>query len=86
MGRVRIAILDTGVDMSHETLQRAKDQVKQTKSWVGDIGDEDSWGIGTHAAALVLRIAPESELYVGRIARDLSSSVDPGNIAQVGRV
>ncbi len=86
MGKVRIAILGTGIDMSHEVLQRAKDQVKQTRSWVGNKGDEDSWGIGTHAAALVLRIALASELYVARIARDRSSSVDPGNIAQVGRV
>ena len=72
--------------MSHELLQRAKDQVKQTKSWVGEKGDEDTWGIGTHAAALVLRIAPASELYVARIARNPSSSVNPGNIAQVSRV
>ena len=72
--------------MSHELLQEAKEQVKQTESWLADGGDEDSWGTGTHAAALILRVAPSSELYIARIARDRSSTVAPDTIAEVGRV
>lgn len=82
--RVKIAIIGTGIDMNHAVLQKARDQVKQTKSWVGNKGDEDSWGFGTHTAALILRIAPASELYIARIARDPASKIDPEDIAQVG--
>ena len=79
-------MIDTGIDMSHELLQKTKDQVKKTSSWIGGEGDEDSSGIGTHAAALVLRIAPTSELYIARIAGDRSSRVKSDIIAKVCRV
>lgn len=66
-------------------LRKFKDQIRQTKSWVGGKGDEDGWGIGTHAAALIFSIAPTVEIYAARVAKDPSIAINPEHVAQVGQ-
>jgi hypothetical protein len=71
--RVRIAILDTGIDFAHELVKKYRDrkQIKKTKSWIpGRPGTSDEDGHGTHAAMLLLKVAPEAELYIARIFTD----------------
>lgn len=62
---VKIAVMDTGLDMSHEIF---KDRVKRKFNMINrnyDISDE--YGHGTMVAGLILDVAPKSELYVTKV-------------------
>lgn len=81
--RIRIAILDTGVDSENKMIRDSlkphlitkQIRIKERKSWVGsDEQYQDICGHGTHVARLLLRIAPEAELYIAKI----SDQVDGG--------
>ncbi|GLA16157.1 hypothetical protein AnigIFM62618_002726 [Aspergillus niger] len=70
--RVRIAILDTGYDdnapffFSPDVMER----LKGWKDWAdGSIQPEDCHGHGTHLVSLVLKCAPDADIYVARIAK-----------------
>ncbi|KAF4636697.1 hypothetical protein G7Y89_g1387 [Cudoniella acicularis] len=67
---VKVAILDTGIDCSHEDIQDEKSRIER-RSWL-PLGepDADEHGHGTHATSLILRIAPGAQLYVARIFKD----------------
>ncbi|KAL6720849.1 hypothetical protein ACLMJK_002774 [Lecanora helva] len=84
MKRVKIAILDTGVDRTHASIESQwSKRIKGVKSWVNsEGGDIDQCGHGTHAAALLLKVAPEAHVYVARIAKDNNSSINHNNVAQ----
>jgi hypothetical protein len=84
--RIKIAILDTGVDMGHHFFQsgQRKGRIKECRSWIPSRrGDEDVNGHGTHAAALLLRVAPGADVYVARVVDDDATVNDPMNIAKV---
>ncbi|KAI9696362.1 MAG: hypothetical protein M1820_008204, partial [Bogoriella megaspora] len=68
--RIKIAILDTEIDMEHPDMKSYKQRIKGRKSWV-DSGkdDEDTCGHGTHAAALVLKVARKAYVYIARVVR-----------------
>ncbi|PYH72818.1 S8 family peptidase [Aspergillus vadensis CBS 113365] len=68
---VRIAILDTGYDdnapffFSPDVMER----LKGWKDWVdGSSQPEDCHGHGTHLVSLVLKCAPDADIYVARIS------------------
>lgn len=78
--RVRIAILDTGVDATHPQIQVAWDSNRivayfpestnstadsDTKS-LDQLRDEH--GHGTHGTSVLLRTAPNASIYVARVA------------------
>lgn len=86
--RVKIAILDTGIDHGHtffedeerqprivaresfldlQNLENLKDSPRNTK---------DSHGHGTHIAGILLQVAPEADLYIGRVVRGDVTKVD----------
>ena len=73
---VKIAILDTGFDQHDPFLRGAEDRIIKTKSWIsGDdavIGSSmrDESGRGTHAMALLLRMAPQANVYAAKIAKN----------------
>jgi subtilisin family serine protease len=72
----RIAILDTGIDFRHELVLKYKNskQITATKSWIqGRPGTVDDDGHGTHAAMLLLKVAPQAELYVAKVFNDQSN-------------
>jgi hypothetical protein len=85
--RVRIAILDTGIDRNDEVLLAFKERIKLGRSWVdniqeGDGNDIDEFGHGTHTAALLCTIAPEADIYIGRVCKGKALE-DPVSIAKV---
>ena len=83
---VRVAILNSGIDMSNPYLRKVKSRIKKTKSWVDGPGHEDEVGFGTHAAALILRIAPAAEIFSARISRHRPLGIDSDHVIQVGHV
>ena len=91
--RVRIAILDTGIDREHEKIKgkfgRSK-QIRDYKEWRdGKLYEptNDTAGHGTHCTSLLARVVPEkvASIYVGKVA-ETTSSVSATNVAAVGLV
>ena len=85
--RVRIAILDTGIDADDEILQVFKERIKGWRSWVdktetGDNNVLDLFGHGTHTTALLCTMAPEADIYIGRVAKGKILK-EPSSIANV---
>jgi subtilisin family serine protease len=91
--KIRIAILDTGIDLGHPYFdekirkggtQSRREIVTECKSFLpGKRGDEDEHGHGTHAASLILRLAPNSKVYVARVIDDDGEISNPDAVAQV---
>jgi hypothetical protein len=82
---VKIAVLDTGIDMQHNYIKgcRNANRIKGVKSFVTDDQRiDDVCGHGTHVAALLLKVAPECQIYIAKVA---SGSEIPTNhnIAEV---
>jgi len=79
---VKIAIVDTGCQLPESTKLVYEDQLMECRSWLGhpnnadgtlDGGNEDEDGHGTHAAGLLLDVAPPStEIYSARVFRSRS--------------
>jgi subtilisin family serine protease len=77
--RVRIALLDTGIDMTHPDISARSDRIIETFCEIKGLenkGNEDKSGHGTHAALLLLKVAPEADIYVARVFKDTSNVID----------
>jgi len=82
--RVRIAVIDTGVDIDAFTHSVPAGRMKEVWASEGVRAKEDTDGHGTHTASLIARIAPEAELYVARIAGVPSDDIQK-TAAEVGQ-
>ena len=83
---VKIAILDSGVDMSHPDMKKTyKSRIKGRKSWIeGGQDNEDECGHGTHIAAVVLRVAPSAHVFIARVVRNFQDKdFKPSNVLEV---
>jgi subtilisin family serine protease len=77
MQRVKVAVLDTGIDSDHpfiiENWHRPPDNDKRYHDFTSEMSSEqplkpvDNDGHGTHVAGIILQFAPDVELYVARI-------------------
>lgn len=66
--RVKIAVLDSGVEMSNPNILAFKERIKKRKDFLDTEGDaSDSHGHGTCCVNLIHRVAPEADIYVGKI-------------------
>lgn len=71
---VKIAILDSGIDLPQSDLEAYDDRIIDVRTWLdGKVGKRDrscgdDVGHGTHTAALVLDAAPDSHVYIAKIA------------------
>lgn len=86
--RVKVAILDSGIDTQHTDIDALSDRIKSIRSWVdGKAGVED-WsggdvsGHGTHVSGIILDLAPDVDIYVARITKTREPD-DPDQIAKV---
>lgn len=70
--RVRIAVLDTGVDQSHELVNAAvkRQRIVKCRSFIdGSTGKDvvDTDGHGTHITVLLNKVAPDADIYVAKV-------------------
>ncbi|PKK54326.1 hypothetical protein CI102_1078 [Trichoderma harzianum] len=66
-GEVKIAILDTGIDLQHPLLSK-KIQNENCWDFVNDTeGICDEVGHGTHTASLLVKTAPQARIFCGRV-------------------
>jgi subtilisin family serine protease len=68
--RIKIAVLDTGIDFTHPLLKGYIDKGQFTESWdfVEDCPTlKDTNGHGTHTAHLLLKAAPNASICVARV-------------------
>ena len=66
--RVKVAILDTGVDGGHPMFFNQTLDDYHCKNWSSTSrATDDEIGHGTHVAGLVVQVAPKVELYIGKV-------------------
>ncbi|KAK4169925.1 hypothetical protein QBC43DRAFT_306849 [Cladorrhinum sp. PSN259] len=80
LGRIRVAVLDTGYDPS-SIFFKAPDRRRRIQAWKDYVSSDslrlDVDGHGTHVLSLMMKVAPAADIYVARVARgtpDLASS------------
>lgn len=70
--RIKVAILDTGVDVKNDPIIRGAvngKRIVKLQSWVGKPEDYgDTHGHGTHVARMFLEVAPSAEIFIAKIA------------------
>ncbi|KAF2466865.1 subtilisin-like protein, partial [Lindgomyces ingoldianus] len=75
---VKIAILDSGIDLIHQDIHAQNDNIKDVRSWVDgkrgarDRRGGDQCGHGTHVAGLVLKVAPDADVYIAKVTNGTS--------------
>ena len=88
--RIRIAVLDSGINTKHPKVQGL---IQQTSSWnsnrlvfkslTGLEDDSDPVGHGTHIEDTIMSIAQGARIYVGGVV-DQRGNLDPNALAKVG--
>lgn len=88
--RVKVAILDTGIDLEHPLLKPYVDagQIAETYDFTrARVPTEDVHGHGTHTAHLLLKTAPNASIYVARVFRRMTATRNtPGLLAEVSLI
>lgn len=80
--RLRVAILDTGIDMNHHEIF-GDERIKELKSWTGIPADEDTSGHGTHIASTILSLTSNVDVFIAKIT-DNNVLEDTDRISEVG--
>ncbi|SPQ17716.1 c907a9ff-a809-45c6-bf31-0e9f76e61be6 [Thermothielavioides terrestris] len=85
--RVKVGILDTGIDMKNVAFKddAVRRRIKKRVDFLNDGGKEgaeDTCGHGTYCAALINRVAPAADIYVGRVATGFESGLDDEVVAK----
>ena len=62
--RIKIAVLDTGIDMGNSFFSNLQNQIK---CWPSEADCKDNDGHGTHVAQLLLKIVPHADLRIAKI-------------------
>jgi subtilisin family serine protease len=88
--RVKIGVLDTGIDMKNAAFKddTVRQRIKKRIDFLDPSGKgvaRDECGHGTHCAALVNKIAPAADIYIGRVALDFNSGLDDNVVAKVSK-
>jgi hypothetical protein len=79
--RIKIAVLDTGIDLTNTWISAKRGRIQ---CWPTDKLCEDTDGHGTHAAYLLLRLAPHAQLRIAKVSKSqLLLDADVTQIAEV---
>ena len=79
-----MAIIDSGLDISHPDFASDNFGPHNCQDWTGTSATHDAVGHGTHAAGLVRRVAPEAELYIAKAFNSFNGDADtPRRVAEV---
>jgi len=91
--KIKIAVLDTGIELSEyqsDIYERQRDFIY--KSWIdkdSEAGEKwgDDVGHGTHIATLLARVAPNAIIHVARVFRNREPDLntEPKYISQVSK-
>lgn len=86
--RIRVAILDTGIDMNHPDVKSQRKRVIEHESFVGGDATVDTSGHGTHIAGILLDLTNNVDLYIGkftetRLCGERENVMVRNNIVQV---
>jgi subtilisin family serine protease len=71
--RVKIAILDSGIDIKHRLIRPCRERIKDVRIWTGghegmeDLRSGDNVGHGTHVASIILSLVPYADVYIGKV-------------------
>ena len=74
--RIKVAILDSGIDMENTDIDAQSNRVMSIRSWVdGKAGaeathDGDISGHGTHISGIILDLAPNVDVYIARVTKN----------------
>lgn len=89
--RIKVAILDTGIDLEHTYFSTHRNEIraayKDETRWKDftstamastdtSISVTDEVGHGTHAAALILKVAPKALLHVAKVIASATATDD----------
>ncbi|KAK1755455.1 hypothetical protein QBC47DRAFT_401624 [Echria macrotheca] len=72
--RIKVAVLDTGLDIGHPRIQASRERIRDTWTWLDapegkkQAEPNDPCGHGTHVTGLLLDTAPDCDVYVAQIA------------------
>jgi hypothetical protein len=82
--KIRIAVLDTGVDPTDAMIRGAMStaRIMSQRSWAEYLNDID--GHGTHVTQILLKTAPAAEIYVAKISDE--KSVERKDISRIAQV
>ncbi|KAL7899899.1 peptidase S8/S53 domain-containing protein [Trichoderma sp. TUCIM 5745] len=89
--KIRIAILDTGIDLEEDSLiKAAEDRIKERCSFMNDLNPslnpldcQDVHGHGTHVARLILTAAPSADIFIAKISN--GATISPQHLHRVAR-
>ncbi|UKZ69411.1 uncharacterized protein TrAtP1_010421 [Trichoderma atroviride] len=90
--RVRIALIDTGVDFAHPGIMNAKCKGRMKEDWClrfsdgkvdKDIMDEVDSLHGSNCASLIHKAAPEADIYVAKVFK--GTTLEIKEIAQISK-
>ena len=88
--RIRVAILDTGIDSTHQMFHEALQGPEESRpivAWKGFPSSldplRDMNGHGTHATSVLHKVAPDAALYIARVANDKGQVGENGDYGHV---
>jgi hypothetical protein len=91
--KVKVAIIDTGVNFEHPVIKEAKATGAIREEYCQGFPDDDSHkpkaddnGHGTFVASVLLKIAPDVELYIARAFNKAGTAVSKDDYKETAKV